>query len=308
MYEGRSEAREFVGATRSEAVDKACAYFGTDEQGLRIRLPEAGEVYGLAARVVLVAMPASGTVPRNSPGGSGERRSEPPRRDRGPREGRGDAGRTGGREGRRDGGRRERESGRPGRDAERGSQPSRGEEPAPAGPSVGTSQTALGASGSFVQGLVERLDLGSFEIAESEDGDLLVVQLRGAAAERLVGGDGRALDALQFLVNQVALRQDENAPRVVVDAEGDSEGRESHLERLAERAAERARESGRAVALDPMNPRDRRVIHVALREADRVATMSVGVGRYRQVVVVPEGAPEYEQARRQSESSSQGQG
>ena len=57
-----------------------------------------------------------------------------------------------------------------------------------------------------------------------------------------------------------------------------------------------------------MNPRDRRVIHVALRESDGIATMSVGTGRYRQVVVVPEGAPEYEQARRQAEASAQGNG
>ena len=46
-----------------------------------------------------------------------------------------------------------------------------------------------------------------------------------------------------------------------------------------------------------MGPRDRRSIHVALRDATDVATMSVGEGGYRQVMVVPEGAPEYEQAR-----------
>ena len=73
--------------------------------------------------------------------------------------------------------------------------------------------------------------------------------------------------------------------------------------RVAERAAERARETGRTVALDPMGPRDRRSIHVALRESDGVATMSAGEGRYRQVLVVPEGAPEYEEAQSASESS-----
>jgi spoIIIJ-associated protein len=72
---------------------------------------------------------------------------------------------------------------------------------------------------------------------------------------------------------------------------------------VAERAAERARETGRTVALDPMGPRDRRSIHVALREATDVATMSVGEGSYRQVMVVPEGAPEYEEARSGSEGS-----
>ena len=55
------------------------------------------------------------------------------------------------------------------------------------------------------------------------------------------------------------------------------------------------------MALDPMGPRDLRSIHVALRDAEGVATMSVGEGRYRQVLVVPEGAPEYEEARGASE-------
>ena len=320
MYDTRNEAREFVGATQSEAVAKACAFFGTDESGLRVRLPDAGEVYGLAARVVIVAMPSGAAVRHGAPASSGGRREEAPRRDRGPREGR-DGGRNGGRDGRRDGGRdgqrdggrdrgRDRDGGRPApaRESERSARPAPEREATEAGPSVGTAQTALGESGVFVQGLVERLGLGAFEISESEDGDLVVVQLRGSAASELGGGDGRALDAAQFLVNQVALRRDEGSRRVVIDAGGQGDGREGHLERLAERAAQRARETGRAVALDPMNPGDRRVIHVALRETQGIATMSVGLGRYRQVVVVPEGAPEYEQARRQAETSSQGNG
>jgi spoIIIJ-associated protein len=308
MYEARNEAREFVGATRAEAIAKACAYFGTDEGGLRVRAPEAGEVYGLAARAVLVATPAN-AAPRSSsgPARSGGGREEAPRRDRGPREGR-DSGRDGRRDGGREGRRGDRDGGgrpAPARDFEPVARPALDAAPAD-GPSVGTARSALGEAGQFVQGLIERLGLGSFEISESEDGELVVVQLRGVAVERLGGGDGRAVDAIQFLVNQIALRQNESARRIVVDAEGDTDGRESHLERLAERAAQRARETTRSVALDPMNPRDRRVIHVALRETDGIATMSVGTGRYRQVVVVPEGAPEYDQARSQAEASNQG--
>jgi spoIIIJ-associated protein len=45
-----------------------------------------------------------------------------------------------------------------------------------------------------------------------------------------------------------------------------------------------------------MNGRDRRILHMTVKEIDGVATMSVGEGRYRQVVVVPEGADEYEEA------------
>ena len=93
--------------------------------------------------------------------------------------------------------------------------------------------------------------------------------------------------------------------RVVVDAEGDAERRESFLSRLAERAARRAVDSKRSVALDPMNARDRRVLHMAVRDLDGVATMSIGSGRYRQVVIVPEGSPEYDEARSSSAAAAE---
>jgi spoIIIJ-associated protein len=82
----------------------------------------------------------------------------------------------------------------------------------------------------------------------------------------------------------------------VVDAEGDAEKRTDFLARLAKRAADRGAETKRAVALDPMNSRDRRILHVTVKEMEGVATLSVGEGRYRQVVVVPEGADEYAEA------------
>ena len=107
-----------------------------------------------------------------------------------------------------------------------------------------------------------------------------------------------------MLANQTAKKADEDAQRIVVDVEGDAIDREDSLVQLARRAAKRAIDSGRAIALDPMNPRDRRVIHLAVREGeDKVATMSIGSGRYRQVVVVPEGAPEYAEAIASSEGA-----
>jgi predicted RNA-binding protein Jag len=63
-----------------------------------------------------------------------------------------------------------------------------------------------------------------------------VVEVKGAAAEVLAGGEARGLDALQLLANQVLLRRDEERRAAwCSDVEGGSDSRESHLERLAER-------------------------------------------------------------------------
>jgi spoIIIJ-associated protein len=172
-------------------------------------------------------------------------------------------------------------------------------------PSVGTLQGEVGEVGRFVCGVLERMELGPFEISESSEEGLLALELRGSAAPRLSGSDGRAVDALQLLANQAAGQLSDEPPRVVLDVEGDADAREGRLSKLAERVARRARESGRTVRLDPMNGRDRRLIHLALRDEEDVATMSTGEGRYRQVVVVPSGAPEYEEAVRESEAAAE---
>jgi spoIIIJ-associated protein len=170
----------------------------------------------------------------------------------------------------------------------------------PVGESKGTAKGELGEIGNFLLGAIERMGLGRFDISETSEDDFRIFQISGQAAEALGSSDGRAIDALQLLANQASMRVEDEPPRVIVDVEGSSEKRESFLARLAERAGRRSTDTKRSVALDPMNSKDRRIIHVALRDIDGVATMSIGSGRYRQVVVVPEGSPEYEEADRSS--------
>lgn len=313
MYDSKSEAREFIAATRAEAVARACQAFGREESELAIA--DLGpNVAGAGGRAVLVAQPEGA---RTRPRERGEDRPE--RHDRGERDrDRGDRGARGARGGRPErGGRGDRgDRGGRDRDRDRGSErrPDEGaERPAAAAvaaapalsdePSVGTAAGPLQPIGEFLLGVVERLDLGPFEIKETEETDYLVYQLEGPAAGRLAGGEGRAADALQLVANQAALRISEDHKRVVLDVEGDRGRREDFLARIADRAAKRAIETGRSVALEPMSARDRRSIHVALRGAGGVATMSMGTGPYRQVVVVPEGAPEYAEARRLAEQA-----
>jgi predicted RNA-binding protein Jag len=304
VYDPRNEAHEFIADEREAAVAKATQFFGVDADALIVKEYEGSEVSGLAGRTLVVA------VPRNRKPVQ-EGRSARDRDDRGDRGGRERGGRDRGPRSDRDRG------GRPDRDRDRGGRGERGErgrrsrESAPrraelsSEPSVGTAHGALSEPGTFVLGMIERLGLGPFEISETEDGELLVYEIRGEAARALAGGDGRPVDAMQLIANQVAMRLEEDAKRIVLDVEGNAEAREQFLSRLAERVVRRARDGGRAIALDPMSGRDRRIIHIAVRECEGMATMSIGEGRYRQVVIVPEGAPEYAEALQQVEAAQQ---
>ncbi len=325
MYDRMSEMQEFVAETREAAVERAVHFFGVEVGELAIREFEDSAVYGLAGRALIVAGlkasagPSRPSSARSGGGHEGQRSERGGREERG---GRGDRGRGGDRGGR--GGRGERRGGRDREREPRAREPrgefrseARGEprEPLeeareqrpelPGEPSVGSVQGDLGEIGRFVHGLLERMNVGDFSISESTQDDLLIVEVRGAVGDGISSRDSRATEAVQLLAQQVAMRLagEGDAVRVVVDFEAEGEDREAFLQKVAERVARRACETGRAVALDPMNPRDRRLIHVALRDNGEVATISRGEGRYRQVVVVPKGAPEFEDARATARAS-----
>ncbi len=296
MYDPKAEAHEFLGDSRDDAVAKAVQYYGLEPDELTIKEYAESGVSGLGGRVLIVAQPtaAIGTIQTSR----GDDRGDRGRRDRGDR---GDRGRRD----RGDRGGRGRERGRD-RDRER-PQPQAEAVAPPAedlGPSEGTAKGEIGTIGEFILGVIERMGLGPFEIAkETEEEKFVVYQVTGPAASGLTAGDGRTPDAIQLLANQAAARAEEEPKRVILDVAGNRGRRDEFLERIAERAAQRATETGRTVALEPMSPGDRRIIHVALRERDGVVTMSRGEGRYRQVLVVPEGAAEYDEARAASEGS-----
>jgi spoIIIJ-associated protein len=294
LYDPKNESHEFVAAEREQAIAKAVQFFGVGPEALTIRSFAVGEVYGLGGRAVVVAEPRDRVVSRDR-GGERERPDRGERGGRGERSGRGERGGRGGRA----------ERARPER-----ARPERELAPRPAArasqPSVGTARGVLSAPGQFVLGLIERLELGPFEIAETEESELRILEIRGEAGQKLAEGDGRPVDALQLVANQAAMTAEEDAKRVVVDVEGSTDAREAFLGRLVEQAVRRARDGGRAIALDPMSGRDRRIVHMTAREHESVATMSIGEGRYRQVVIVPEGAPEYQEALEQAQAAQRG--
>jgi len=305
MYDVKSEAKEFVGETASEARAKAASFFGIDESEITFQELPSSQVSGMGSRALIVAQPmAMGGAAKVGGGGNRSEERETRGRERGRERG---SDRERGRERDRGSDRERTPRGRGDREprAARGER-DRAPRPAPSEPSEGTAKGDLGPVGQFILGVIERMDLGPFEVTESEEGRFLVYQLAGAAAEELTAAESRATEAIQLLANQAAGRLSDDPKRIVVDAEGDRERREEFLGRMAERAARRAKDTGRAVALDPMNGRDRRGVHMALREMEGIATMSVGEGRYRQVVVVPEGADEYEEALNSSPDSSSG--
>ena len=138
----------------------------------------------------------------------------------------------------------------------------------------------------FLAKIFDEMDL-DVVIDVKEKGGYLVFDLQGDNLGILIGRRGDTLDALQFLLNLVI--NDKNSARVkgIIDIENYRAKREETLISLGHKLAAKARKTGQKVVLEPMNPQERRIIHMALQNDKRVTTYSEGEEPYRKVVIEP---------------------
>ena len=110
-------------------------------------------------------------------------------------------------------------------------------------------------------------------------------KLHGDDMGILIGKHGQTLDSLQYLTNLVANKNSSERVRVIIDVEDYRDRRIETLTRLANRLADKVKRTGERVALEPMNPHERKIIHMALQGDRRVTTLSEGDDPYRHVVI-----------------------
>ena len=122
------------------------------------------------------------------------------------------------------------------------------------------------------------------DIRASESEEQISAQITGDSQGVLIGRRGDTLDALQYLTSLVVNRRQSEYTRVSLDVEHYRRKREESLTRLANRMAGRARKLGR-VAMEPMNPYERRILHSALQGHPFVTTHSEGEEPFRRVII-----------------------
>jgi spoIIIJ-associated protein len=115
--------------------------------------------------------------------------------------------------------------------------------------------------------------------------NILDVELSGAEMGVLIGKRGQTLDSLQYLISLVVNRDVQDYIHVKVDTENYRERRKATLENLAKNISIKVKKTRQSVALEPMNPYERRIIHSALQNDRYVTTHSEGDEPFRRVVV-----------------------
>lgn len=137
----------------------------------------------------------------------------------------------------------------------------------------------------FLENTLKAMDM-DVEIKSGIDSDgALSIDMKGEHMGILIGKRGQTLDALQYLANRVANKHQDGYVRVKLDTENYRARREETLRHLAKNIAHKVKRTRRSVALEPMNPYERRIIHSALQSDPFVTTHSEGEEPYRKVVV-----------------------
>lgn len=113
-----------------------------------------------------------------------------------------------------------------------------------------------------------------------------VIDVEGNDLGVLIGPRGDTLNALQYVSRLMTGHKLQQRPYFIVDVEGYRSRREQALARLAERMAKKAISRGKPLSLEPMPPNERRIIHMTLRDHDKVFTQSRGEGSRRQVRIM----------------------
>lgn len=144
----------------------------------------------------------------------------------------------------------------------------------------------------FAEGVLTRLLRGmslpdTVKSRKDEDGNM-VLNIEGPSSGTLIGRHGHTLDSLQYLVSKVVQRlTGDERSIIIVDVENYLERQKDKLKELAVNLAEKAKETGAEIPMRPMSSKDRRIVHMTLKDHEHVTTESRGEGLRRRVVVVP---------------------
>jgi spoIIIJ-associated protein len=115
----------------------------------------------------------------------------------------------------------------------------------------------------------------------------IALNIKGDESGLLIGRKGKTLDALQYIVNRITNKALEKRVQVVVDSENYRQRRQDFLIQMALKLGDKAKQTGKPMVTNLLNPHDRRIVHLALRQEEKLDTKSRGEGELKKVLIIP---------------------
>jgi len=140
---------------------------------------------------------------------------------------------------------------------------------------------------SFIKTTISKMNIKADLIINSVDDDTIAFDVVGEDIAILIGKYGATLDALQYLACIVSNKEYPCKRRITIDADGHRAKRAKELQERALKIAEMVVKHGREAVMEPQSAKDRRIVHMALRNKAGVKTYSEGEGMERHVIISP---------------------
>ena len=138
----------------------------------------------------------------------------------------------------------------------------------------------------ILEGILTRMGL-DYPVETIESDESVTLRISGDGSGLLIGRGGQTLDAIQYIINKVINKARLDRRIIVLDTEEYRGKREEYLLSLAAKLSHKVKKSRKPVTISNMSARDRRIIHLALKDDPGLLTKSRGEGAYRKIVILP---------------------
>jgi len=138
----------------------------------------------------------------------------------------------------------------------------------------------------FCRDLISCMKLDLTAECREEDG-IIKIDLKGPDRTSLLSNAALLLNSIEYLLNKAFRRGKEESPGILLDSDKYRQHRELELKLLAQMASQKVISSCKPLSLQPMVPRERRIVHMALAGIEGVRSQSEGEGETRSITIYP---------------------
>ncbi len=138
----------------------------------------------------------------------------------------------------------------------------------------------------ILEQLLQKMDEPG-KVSGRQEEDRIILNIETEDAGLLIGKQGQTLEALQYLLTKILAQKGRRKVRVTIDVESYRARHDEALVQLAIKNGDKVKRSGKPITLNPMNPHDRRIVHLTLQGDKELRTLSRGEGLYKKVIIYP---------------------
>lgn len=145
----------------------------------------------------------------------------------------------------------------------------------------------IGVAKEALENILALIPMEGTDVTAAHVDGTITLNIDGDKSGLLIGRKGKTLDALQFIVNKIVNKSLEKRTRVLIDSENYRQRRKEFLVEMAMRMGDKAKRIKKPVATNLLNPHDRRIVHLALKDDEELGTKGSGEGILKKVVIIP---------------------